>query len=136
MWARHLTGRGLVLAAALGSGAGTSVFLVVLDRAIDDGSLTIAVTAGVVFAAFMAAWNGGLQYRERRRRTTRNVLFEQFVGQTVGVTIAAWVVLPVLDRIRWPDMASLTVLGAAMVAVGWLRTRRNIRGRRRDELFS
>jgi hypothetical protein len=84
----------------------------------------------------MAVWNGGLQLLARRRRTVRNVVFELFVAQAVGVTAAAWAVLPVLDRIRWPDIAVLTGLGVAMVAGGWVRTHKNIRGRRPDELFS
>src|SRR6266545_4969084 len=84
--------RGPALAAALGSAAGTGVFLIVLDRGIGAGR--------------------------------------------GGVTAAAWAVLPALDRIRWPDIAVLTGLGAVMVAGGWVRTRKNIRGRRPDELFS
>jgi hypothetical protein len=83
----------------------------------------------------MALWNGGLQWRARRRRTVRNLLFELFVAQALGVTVAAWAVLPALERIRWPDIAVLTGLGAVMVVGGWVRTRRNIRGRRPDELF-
>jgi hypothetical protein len=108
----------------------------VLDRAIGSDRLAVAIVAGVVFAAFMAVWNGGLQLLARRRRTVRNVIFELFVAQTLGVTAAAWAVLPMLDRIRWPDIASLTALGAVMVVGGWLRTRKNIRGRRPNELFS
>jgi hypothetical protein len=127
---------GSAAAAALGSGAGAGVFLMVLDRAIGSDRLAVAIVAGVVFAAFMAVWNGGLQLLARRRRTVRNVIFELFVAQTLGVTAAAWAVLPMLDRIRWPDIASLTALGAVMVVGGWLRTRKNIRGRRPNELFS
>ena len=123
-------------AAALGSGAGTAVFLTVLDRAIGADRRTAAIVAGVVFAAFMAGWNGGLQVLARRQRTARNVLFGLFVAQASGVIVAAWAVLPMLDRIRWPDIAALTGLGALMVGYGWLRTRRHIRGRRPDELFS
>jgi K+ transporter len=126
---------GSAVAAALGSGAGTAVFLIALDRAIDDGRWLTVTVAGVAFAAFMAVWNGGLQALARRRRTARNVLFELFVAQALGVIAAAWTVLPILDRIRWPDIAVLTGLGAVMVAGGWLRTRKNIRGRRPDELF-
>jgi len=128
--------RGHSAAAALGSGAGTGVFLIVLDRAIGGDRRVVATVAGVAFAVFMAVWNGGLQFLARRRRTVRNVLFEMFVAQGLGVTAAAWAVLPLLDRIRWPDIAGLTGLGAVMVAGGWLRTRKNIRGRRPDELFS
>jgi len=124
------------VAAALGSGAGTGVFLMVLDRAIGGDRWVVATVAGVAFAVFMAVWNGGLQFLARRRRTVRNVLFELFVAQALGVTAAAWAVVPVLDRVRWPDIAGLTGLGAVMVAGGWLRTRKNIRGRRPDELFS
>jgi hypothetical protein len=125
---------GRAATAALGSAGGTGIFLIVLDRAISADH--DAMVAGVAFAAFMAVWNGGLQVLARRRRTVRNVLFELFVAQAVGVTAAAWAVLPVLDRIRWPDVAGLTGFGAVMVLVGWLRTRKNIRGRRPDELFS
>jgi putative flippase GtrA len=128
--------RGHSAVAALGSGAGTGVFLIVLDKAIGGDSRVVATVAGVAFAVFMAVWNGGLQFLARRRRTVRNVLFELFVAQALGVTAAAWAVLPLLDRIRWPDIAGLTGLGAVMVAGGWLRTRKNIRGRRPDELFS
>ncbi len=128
--------RGPALAAALGSAAGTGVFLIVLDRGIGAGRGVVAAVAAVAFAVFMALWNGGLQFLARKRRTVRNVLFEQFVAQALGVTAAAWAVLPALDRIRWPDIAVLTGLGAVMVAGGWVRTRKNIRGRRPDELFS
>ena len=84
----------------------------------------------------LAVWNGGLQVLARRRRTVRNVIFELFVGQTVGVVVASWAVLPALDRIRWPDIATLTGVGVVMLMGGWLRTRRNIRGRTPHELFS
>jgi hypothetical protein len=127
---------GPAVAAALGSGAGTAVFLMVLDRAIGGDRCVVATVAGVTFAVFMAVWNGGLQFLARRRRTVRNVFFELFVAQALGVTAAAWAVLPMLDRIRWPDIAVLTGLGVIMVAGGWLRTRHHIRGRRPDELFS
>ena len=127
---------GFALAAALGSGAAAGLFLVVLDRAIGVGHWVVATAVGVAFAVFMAVWNGGLQFLARRRRTARNVMFELFVGQTVGVAAAAWAVLPALDRIRWPDIAVLTGIGVAMLAGGWLRTRKNIRGRPPHELFS
>jgi hypothetical protein len=127
---------GLAVAAALGSGAGAALFLAVLDRAIGVGHWVVATAVGVAFAVFMAVWNGGLQFLARRRRTARNVIFELFVGQTVGVAVAAWVVLPALDWIRWRDIAVLTGIGVAMLAGGWLRTRRNIRGRPPHELFS
>jgi hypothetical protein len=127
---------GSAVAAALGSGAATAVFLTVLDRTIVDDHRILGVVAGLAFAAFMAVWNGGLQVLARRRRTARNLLFELFVAQAVGVVAAAWAVLPTLDRIRWPDIVALTVIGVVLVAGGWLRTRRNIRGRRPDELFS
>ena len=127
---------GFAVAAALGSGAGAGLFLVGLDRAIGVGHWVVATAAGVAFAVFMAVWNGGLQLLSRRRRTVRNVIFELFVGQTAGVAAAAWAVLPALDWIRWPDIAVLTGIGVAMLAAGWLRTRRNIRGRPPHELFS
>jgi hypothetical protein len=127
---------GSAVAAALGSAAATGVFLFALDRGIAAGRWVVAIGAGVAFAIFMAVWNGGLQYLARRRRTVRNVIFELFVAQAMGVTAAAWAVLPALDRIRWPDIAVVTGLGAVMVAGGWLRTRHHIRGRRPDELFS
>jgi O-antigen/teichoic acid export membrane protein len=127
---------GFRVAAALGCAAATGVFLLVLDRAIVSDRQSVAMVAGVSFAVFMAVWNGGLQVLVRRRRTRRNVVFELFVAQTLGVVAAAWAVLPVLDRIRWADIAGLTGLGVVMLAVGWLRTRKNIRGRRPDELFS
>jgi hypothetical protein len=127
---------GSAVAAALGSGAATGAFLVTLDRAIGADRRLAATLAAVAFAIFMAVWNGGLQFLARRLRTARNVVFELFVAQALGVAVVAWAVLPVLDRIRWPDIAGLTSLGAVMVAVGWLRTRGNIRGRRPDELFS
>ena len=127
---------GFAVAAALGSGASAGLFLVVLDRAIGAGHWVVASAAGVLFGVFMAVWNGGLQFLSRRRRTVRNVMVELFVGQTVGVVAAAWAVLPALDRIRWPDIAMLTGIGVAMLAAGWLRTRRNIRGRPPHELFS
>jgi hypothetical protein len=76
------------------------------------------------------------QFLARKRRTVHNVLFELFVAQSLGVTAAAWAVLPALEQIRWPDIVALTGLGAVMVAGGWVRTRKNIRGRRPDELFS
>ena len=126
---------GPAVAAALGSGVGTLVFLVVLDRAIVGDRRVVATVAGVAFAVFMAVWNGGLQVLARRRRTVRNVLFELFVAQAVGVAAASWAVLPLLDRVRWSDIAVLTGFGAVMVACGWLRTRKSIRGRRPDELF-
>ncbi len=78
----------------------------------------VATVAGVAFAVFMAVWNGGLQVLARRRRTVRNVLFELFVAQAVGVAAAAWAVLPLLDRVRWSDIAVLTGFGAVMVACG------------------
>ena len=127
---------GPAVAAALGSGVGTVVFLLVLDPAIVGDRWVVATVAGVAFAVFMAVWNGGLQVLARRRRTVRNVLFELFVAQAVGVAAAAWSVLPLLDRVRWSDVAVLTGFGAVMVACGWLRTRKSIRGRRPDELFS
>ena len=127
---------GFAVGAALGSGASAAFFLVVLDRAIDARDWVVSTAAGLVFAVFMAIWNGGLQLLSRRRRTVRNVIFELFVGQTVGVVAAAWAVLPALDRIRWPDIAVLTGIGVAMLAGGWLRTRKNIRGRPPHELFS
>ena len=127
---------GFAVAAALGSGAGSGLFLAVLDRAIGADNWVMATAAGVTFAVFMAVWNGGLQLLSRRRRTVRNAIFELFVGQTVGVAAAAWAVLPALDWIRWPDIAMLTGIGVAMLAGGWLRTRRNIRGRSPRELFS
>lgn len=126
---------GPTVAAALGSGAGTATFLLVLDRDIQAGRALAGTLAGLAFAIFMAVWNGGLQYLARRRRTVRNVFFELFVGQAIGVIAAAWAALPALSRIGWPDLAVLTVAGIVMVAVGWLRTRRHIRGRRPDELF-
>jgi hypothetical protein len=107
-----------------------------LDRGISAERWTQITVAGGVFAVFMAVWNGGLQFLARKRRTIRNVLFDLFVAQTLGVTAAAWAVLPALNRIRWSDIAVLTGLGAVMMAGGWLRTRHNIRGRRPDELFS
>ena len=125
-----------VVAAAVGSGAAAGVFLVVLDRAIVAGDRTAAIAAGVSFAAFMGIWNGSLQFMARRRRTVRNVMFELFAGQTIGVVTVAWAVLPALDRIRWPDIAVVTTVGLVMLAQGWLRTRKNIRGRRPHELFS
>ena len=128
--------RGLALAASLGSAVGTGVFLIVLDRGIGAHRLMVAAGAGVAFVVFMAGWNGGLQFLARKRRTVHNVLFELFVAQSLGVTAAAWAVLPALDQIRWPDIVVLTGLGAVMVAGGWVRTRKNIRGRRPDELFS
>ena len=133
---RGTTIRGPALAAALGSGTGTGAFLIVLDRGISADRGVLVTVAGVGFAVFMALWNGGLQYLARKRRTVRNLLFELFVAQALGVTVAAWAVLPALERIRWPDIAVLTGLGAVMVMGGWVRTRRNIRGRRPDELFS
>jgi hypothetical protein len=126
----------LTVAAALGSGASAGLFLVVLDRAIGAGHWVVATAAGLGFAVFMAVWNGGLQLISRRRRTVRNVIFELFVGQTMGVAAAAWAVLPALNWIRWPDIAMLTGIGVVMLAAGWLRTRRNIRGRPPHELFN
>jgi hypothetical protein len=133
---RGTTIRGPVLAAAFGSAVGTGVFLIVLDRGIRADRGVVAAVAGVAFAVFMAVWNGGLQFLARKRRTVRNVVLELFAAQALGVSAAAWAVLPTLDRIRWPDIAVLTGLGAVMVAGGWARTRKNIRGRRPDELFS
>jgi len=127
---------GFAVTAAVGSGAGAGLFLVVLDRAIGVGHWVMAAVAGVAFAVFMAVWNGGLQLLSRRRRTVRNAIFELFVGQSVGVVAASWAVLPALVWIRWPDIAMLTGIGVAMLAGGWLRTRRNIRGRPPHELFS
>jgi len=127
---------GPTVSAALGSSAGTIAFLLLLDRGISAERWTQITVAGGVFAVFMAIWNGGLQFLARKRRTIRNVLFDLFVAQTLGVTAAAWAVLPALNRIRWSDIAVLTGLGAVMMAGGWLRTRHNIRGRRPDELFS
>ena len=78
---------GATIAAAVGSGVGAGVFFVVLDRAIAGAHGVIATAAGAAFALFMAVWNGGLQFLARRRRTARNLIFELFVAQALGVTV-------------------------------------------------
>lgn len=128
--------RRFVIAAALGTAVGAAVFFVALEATIDAEAWGRVAVAGVLFGLFMAAWNGTLIHLDSKQRTTRNVIFENAVGEWASLLGVAWLLAPSLEHLRWQDLVLYTVASIPILGIVWLITRKNIKGERRHELFA
>lgn len=127
--------RGFVLVGAVGSAAAAATFFVQLDRALTAQLFAQVGWVAAGFGVFMAVWNGPLIHLDRRRRSTRNVVFEHLVAQVGSVATVAWISSPWIGHLRWADLALYTIAASISLFFVYLATRREISGKDPDEIF-
>lgn len=120
--------RRYVIAAGLGSAAAAAIFFTSLDRAVSAERWGLVMVTAAVFALFMAVWNGALIRLDSKQRTARNIVFENMVAEVVAVIAVAWVLVLVLETLRWQDLVLYTAVAVPVLVLVRFLTRKHIRG--------